>query len=64
MIAVDRWTGAHAQALRYALRMSVRAYAAYLGVAVRTVSKWERLGPRTYPRGVSPGGARCRVGPL
>ncbi len=30
MIAVDRWTGAHAQALRYALRMSVRAYAAYL----------------------------------
>ncbi|GAB7044628.1 hypothetical protein JCM9533A_84790 [Catenuloplanes niger JCM 9533] len=53
MIAVDRWTGAHAQALRYALRMSVRAYAAYLGVAVRTVSKWERLGAHTYPRGVS-----------
>ena len=53
MVAVDRWTGAHAQALRFALRMSVRAYAGYLGVAVRTVSKWERFGASTYPRGVS-----------
>jgi tetratricopeptide (TPR) repeat protein len=41
---VKAWTGLEAGALRRALRLSVRAYAEHLGVAVRTVSKWEQLG--------------------
>jgi tetratricopeptide (TPR) repeat protein len=31
------------------MRLSVRAFAEHLGVAVRTVSKWEQLGPATRP---------------
>src|SRR5262249_21211025 len=38
---VERWTGAEAHALREALRKTVRGYAEYLGVAPRTVAKWE-----------------------
>jgi DNA-binding XRE family transcriptional regulator len=41
MTTVRRWTGHETRALRMALRLSVRAFAEYLGVAVRTVSKWE-----------------------
>ncbi len=37
---VARWTGREAAALRLARRMSVRAYAARLGVTVATVSNW------------------------
>lgn len=44
MLPVKAWTGLEAGALRRALRLSVRAYAEHLGVAVRTVSKWEQLG--------------------
>lgn len=44
------WTGEEAGALRRALRLSVRAYAEHLGVAVRTVSKWEHLGASVQPR--------------
>jgi DNA-binding transcriptional regulator YiaG len=33
------WTGREAAALRTAMRLSVRAFAEHLGVAVRTVSK-------------------------
>jgi len=44
------WTGEEAGALRRALRLSVRAYAEHLGVAVRTVSKWEQLGAGVQPR--------------
>jgi transcriptional regulator with XRE-family HTH domain len=43
------WTGREAAALRTALRFSVRAFAEHLGVAVRTVSKWEKLGAATRP---------------
>lgn len=50
MAAVQRWTGLEARALRLALRMSVRAFAEHLGVAARTVSKWERLRSGTEPR--------------
>lgn len=49
MVSVRRWTGREAALLRQALRMSVRAYAAHLGVAIRTVSKWEKLGTATCP---------------
>jgi tetratricopeptide (TPR) repeat protein len=37
---VARWTGREAAALHLARRMSVRAYAARLGVTVATVSNW------------------------
>jgi hypothetical protein len=49
VVSVRRWTGREAGLLRQALRMSVRAYAAHLGVAIRTVSKWEKLGTATCP---------------
>ncbi len=50
MTTVRRWTGHEARALRNALRLSVRAFAEQLGVAVRTVSKWEAGGAATVPR--------------
>ncbi|HEY3562655.1 MAG TPA: helix-turn-helix domain-containing protein [Kribbella sp.] len=50
MQSVVRWTGAEARALRLALRFSVRGFAEHLGVAVRTVSKWEAEGGRRQPR--------------
>ncbi|MEW1864608.1 hypothetical protein OG896_02475 [Streptomyces sp. NBC_00669] len=49
MTSVRRWTGREAGLLRQALRMSVRGYAAHLGVGIRTVSKWEKLGTGTCP---------------
>jgi tetratricopeptide (TPR) repeat protein len=36
--------------LRLALRFSVRAFAEHLGVAIRTVSKWEAAGASRQPR--------------
>lgn len=50
MASVARWTGREAKALRHALRLSVRAFAEDLGIAVRTVTKWEALGAETTPR--------------
>ncbi|MGW4384139.1 helix-turn-helix domain-containing protein [Kitasatospora sp. NPDC004531] len=50
MAAVGEWTGVEARALRQAGRRSVRDFAADLGVAVRTVTNWERLGAGTRPR--------------
>ncbi|GHC72094.1 helix-turn-helix domain-containing protein [Streptomyces flavofungini] len=50
MVDVQRWTGREASALRAALRMSMRAFAEHLGVALRTVAKWEDLGEATQPR--------------
>ncbi|WP_207921477.1 DNA-binding transcriptional regulator [Micromonospora sp. KC721] len=41
MSAIRRWSGREIRALRQALRMSVRAFAPYLGVSERAVSKWE-----------------------
>ncbi|MCM3886827.1 DNA-binding transcriptional regulator [Frankia sp. R82] len=43
-MAVTRWSGRETRALREARRMSVRAFAAHLGVAVASVSNWERRG--------------------
>jgi transcriptional regulator with XRE-family HTH domain len=50
VITVHQWTGLHARALRHAMRMSVRDFAARLGIGIRTVSKWENLGVSTRPR--------------
>ena len=41
MITVQCWTGAETKALRQAMRLSIRAFAAYLGIDARTVNKWE-----------------------
>ncbi|MGH3852864.1 MAG: helix-turn-helix domain-containing protein [Pseudonocardiaceae bacterium] len=41
---VQCWTGAETKALRQALRLSIRAFAAHLGVEARTVNKWEARG--------------------
>ena len=41
MTTVRRWTGLEAKRLRGALRLSVRDFAAHLGVGIRTVTKWE-----------------------
>jgi DNA-binding transcriptional regulator YiaG len=49
-IAVIRWTGVEIRNLRLALRLSVRAFAAQLGVSDRMVSKWEAAGNKTRPR--------------
>ncbi|PWW53121.1 hypothetical protein DFQ13_116111 [Actinokineospora spheciospongiae] len=49
-MVVRSWTGSEAAALRAALRMSVRGFADHLGVAPRTVNKWESLGFDTTPR--------------
>jgi tetratricopeptide (TPR) repeat protein len=48
--SVVRWTGREAKALRAALRLSIRDFAARLGIGVRTVTKWEALGAGTVPR--------------
>lgn len=44
MATVQSWTGAETKALRQAMRLSVRAFAALLGVDARTVNKWEARG--------------------
>lgn len=50
MLEVDTWTGAEAKALRAALRYSVRDFATHLGIAPRTISKWEHAGAALVPR--------------
>lgn len=50
VVGVERWSGNEAKALRQAMRLSVRAFAEHLGVAVRTVSKWEATGDGVRPR--------------
>lgn len=47
---VHHWTGLEAKALRFVLRLSVRAFAQDLGLAVATVSKWESKLADTEPR--------------
>ncbi len=50
MDMVRRWTGHESRALRQAMRLSVRDFAAKLGVAARTVTKWEAEGIRAQLR--------------
>lgn len=53
MITVRRWSGVEARALREAKRMGVRAFADYLGISPRMVSKWEAGGEQIQPRPVN-----------
>ncbi len=46
---VRQWTGREAKALRAALRMTVHEFAGYLGVAARTVAKWDARGSGIQP---------------
>ncbi|MCP2337536.1 helix-turn-helix domain-containing protein [Actinomadura rupiterrae] len=50
MIAVEKWSGREARALREAMRLSVRDFAACLGISDRTVSMWEAAGTARTPR--------------
>jgi len=49
MTTVGKWTGHECRLLRIAFRLSVRDFAADLGVSPRTVSKWEALGSARTP---------------
>ncbi|WP_185036571.1 NUDIX hydrolase [Streptomyces candidus] len=49
MDVIDMWTGRIACALQAALRMTNEAFAAHLGVAVRTVAGWHK-DPSVVPR--------------
>ncbi|TWD72552.1 hypothetical protein FB561_7544 [Kribbella amoyensis] len=42
MTIIEEWTGRHARALQAAMRLTNEAFAEYLGIAPRTVSKWRR----------------------
>ena len=48
IVVVDRWTGRQASALQTALRLTNEAFAYRLGVAVRTVAKWNAI-PHLVP---------------
>lgn len=50
---VRDWTRTEIHALRQARRMSVREFAAHLGVSMRIVSRWERADAPTHPRPVN-----------
>jgi transcriptional regulator with XRE-family HTH domain len=50
MAAVQKWSGREARALREAQRMTIRTFAAYLGVNERTITKWEAGGTAHIPR--------------
>src|SRR5690606_17637113 len=53
VIVVRQWSGRETRALRDAKRMSIREFAAHLGVHERLVSKWEAGGSRVHPRPVN-----------
>src|SRR5260370_8161574 len=48
-MVVTIWSGREARALRTGMRMTIEAFAEHLGVAVRTVAKWEAQGPKIVP---------------
>ena len=50
---VRRWSGLEIRALREAQRMSLREFAARLGVSDRMISKWEAGGAEIHPRPVN-----------
>jgi transcriptional regulator with XRE-family HTH domain len=53
MTTIPQWTGKEVRALRVARRMSVRSFAAHLGVSDRMVSKWESSGDAIRPRSLN-----------
>lgn len=52
-LIIREWTGAEVRALRHARRMSIREFAAHLGVSDRIVSKWEAGRSEIRPRPVN-----------
>lgn len=50
MVTVQNWSGKEARLLRAAMRMSIRDFAAHLGVSDRVISKWEAGGEGYCPR--------------
>jgi transcriptional regulator with XRE-family HTH domain len=50
MSMVQQWTGRETRMLRHAMRLTVRDFAAHLGVSERNVSKWEAQGASMVPR--------------
>jgi transcriptional regulator with XRE-family HTH domain len=52
-VTPNEWTGVEARRLRLARRMSVREFAAHLGVTDRIVSRWEAGGYKMRPREVN-----------
>ena len=53
MATVQRWSGVEVRALREAKRMSIREFAAHLGVSERMISKWEAGKEDIRPRPVN-----------
>src|SRR5690349_20973002 len=53
IVTVQRWSGREIRALREAKRMSIRSFAATLGVSERQISKWEERGADIVPRPVN-----------
>ncbi|WP_157429954.1 SUMF1/EgtB/PvdO family nonheme iron enzyme [Actinomadura oligospora] len=52
-ITIQNWTGREARALREARRMSIREFAAKLGMSERIISKWEKRGEDIRPKPVT-----------
>lgn len=52
-ITVTDWAAAEIRALRQARRMSVREFAAHLGVSDRAISNWENITTPVRPRSAS-----------
>ncbi|WP_103379779.1 SUMF1/EgtB/PvdO family nonheme iron enzyme [Pseudonocardia dioxanivorans] len=53
MTTIERWSGVEVRALREAMRMSLREFAAHLGVSERMISKWEAGRENIRPRPVN-----------
>ncbi len=53
MATVQQWTGTEVRALRDAKRMSIREFAAHLGVSERMISKWEAGKENITPRPIN-----------
>lgn len=53
MATVQQWSGVEVRALREAKRMSIREFAAHLGISERMVSKWEAGREAIHPRPVN-----------
>ena len=53
IVTVQIWSGREVRALREAKRMSIRAFAAHLGISERMVSKWEKGAGEIHPRPVN-----------
>src|SRR2546421_1942357 len=49
VVVIGLWTGREARALRLGLRMTIETFGEHLGVAARTVAKWEAQGSGIVP---------------